>query len=391
MKKSKIEKQLLIAKLISTSYHRVLTLPEQSQLSAWLNENESNKKLYLKLTDEKIFPDYIEQINNINLIDAKIKIHKKVKKGKISKLIKISLKYAAILILVLGSAYFFIPSQNSMHSSSELKIKKEIITLQLDNGDIKTINTNEKSNVLDNMGRIVGIQSGSYLKYSKNISTDKIIYNVLSIPYGEKFKLELSDGTLVHLNSGSSLRYPVKFLSGHERIVFIKGEAYFEVKEDKTSPFIVQSNNVNIRVLGTKFNISSYEEDNLLNTVLVEGSIRLFLPNEEYSESNSTLLNPGHMASWNKSDNQFKFKEVDTRIHTAWTKGKLVFKNTPFSSIRKKLERHYNVTIINNNKKLDDKMYNATFDIETIEQVMKSFNENFSINYTIIKNKIIIN
>jgi ferric-dicitrate binding protein FerR (iron transport regulator) len=106
---------------------------------------------------------------------------------------------------------------------------------------------------------------------------------------------------------------------------------------------------------------------------------------------NTSILKPGHKASWSKNENKMSFEEVDTSIYTSWTNGKLIFKNSPFKNIRRKLERHYNVTIINNNISLDEKLYNASFDIETIEEVMEAFKENYEIDFTINANQIIIN
>lgn len=391
MDKEKIENQIIIAKLISKSFHRRLSTNEQKILDSWLKKNKHNQELYSRLVSEKKIPDYVDQIEDINPDKAKQIIYKKIKKRKNARIVNISLKYAATLILILGCTYFFILTNSTNTSSSEIKIKKETITLQMSNGEVKIIDISEHSDIIDKKGKTVGVQSGSKLMYNKSVSTGNIAYNTLNIPYGKRFQIELSDGTLVYLNSGSSLRYPVSFIKGAERRVFVSGEAYFEVFEDKTSPFIVNAKGINIRVLGTKFNVSSYEEDNLINTVLVMGSIRLFDPKQEYKLENSTKLEPGHMASWNKLDSQIMLNKVDTELYIAWTKGKLVFNNTPFKTIRKKLERHYNVSIINNNKILDEKTYNATFDIETIEQVLNSFRENFLIEFSIVDNKIIIN
>lgn len=170
---------------------------------------------------------------------------------------------------------------------------------------------------------------------------------------------------------------------------FLNGEAFFDVAKE-SNPFIVNVNNLNIRVLGTQFNVSCYPEDTVINTVLVEGSVSLF-GDEVYNAETASILNPGFKASWNKTNDDISIDKVDTNIYTGWRKGKLIFKNLQFENIIKKLERHYNVSIVNDNKKLGEQYYNATFDIETIEQVLESFNESYEIKYTIENNKIIIN
>ena len=170
----------------------------------------------------------------------------------------------------------------------------------------------------------------------------------------------------------------------------IWGEAFFDVTRDENHPFLVTANNVQVEVLGTKFNVSSYPEDDDISTVLVEGSVQL--TNKDKSNlDDSFVIVPNQKASWDKNSEKMTIEEVETDIYTSWTSGRIIFKNIPFKNIRKKLERRYNVTIINNNQALDEKFYNASFDIETIEQVMKAFKENYSIDYSITDNQIIIN
>ncbi|WP_457611141.1 FecR family protein, partial [Lutibacter sp.] len=193
------------------------------------------------------------------------------------------------------------------------------------------------------------------------------------------------------LNSGTSLKYPVKFLKGESRQVFLNGEAFFDVAKDSIHPFIVNMNDVGVRVLGTKFNTSSYPENDYINTVLVEGAVRLFNNTSVYNKINSTLLSPGYKASWDKHNNKISIDKADIALHTAWIKGRIIFKHLSFKSIIKKLERQYDVTIMNNNKTLNNEFFTASFDTETIEQVMETFHKNYGIDYSIINHQIIIN
>ena len=170
--------------------------------------------------------------------------------------------------------------------------------------------------------------------------------------------------------------------------MFLKGEAYFEVAKDEKHPFIVSTNEIDVRVLGTQFNVSAYEEDKELSTVLVEGSVRMYNTTEK---ENGVLMAPNQMATWHKFGETIEVAEVDVTSHISWVKGRLVFRNTMFSEIIKRLERHYNVEIINNNILLDSQYYDATFDVESIEEVLESFNKSYAITYSIVDNKVIIN
>ncbi|NNG08607.1 MAG: DUF4974 domain-containing protein, partial [Arenibacter sp.] len=197
--------------------------------------------------------------------------------------------------------------------------------------------------------------------------------------------------TRVHLNAGSSIKYPVKFTNSTKRQVFLSGEAFFEVTKDASHPFVVRVNDLNVRVLGTKFNVSSYPEEDDVNTVLVEGSVALHENMSDFIVEDAVFLEPGNKGVWNPKSKKTKIEEVDTTIYTSWMQGRLIFRNTPFKVMRKKLERHYNVSIVNHNKILEEKTYNAVFDVESIEQVFRTLKEIYAIEYVINENNIIIN
>src|SRR5690606_20929842 len=245
-------------------------------------------------------------------------------------------------------------------------------------------------NVKDAKGNIIGTQDRSKLVCTGASKLDKLVYNTLNVPYGKQFDVVLSDGTHVYLNSGTSLRYPVAFIEGNDRTVFLTGEAYFEVAKDERHPFVVNAEEIQIEVLGTKFNVSHYPEDSDINTVLVEGSVRLQIKGDDYPGHESILLEPGNKAEWQKDGSEILVENVDTSLYTAWVQGKSVFRNTSFRQIRQALERRYNITIKNNNGHLDEQLFDATFDIETIDQVLESFNKSYAIEYNIVDNEVII-
>ncbi|MFV8465058.1 FecR family protein [Flavobacterium sp. LB1P62] len=295
-------------------------------------------------------------------------------------------RYAAIFIGVIG--IFFLYQQKDV---AESKIKKDNnqIELVLDNGEVQILSANGENQIVSNNGQVIGSQNGSEIKYSSNASVDKLVYNQIKIPYGKTFNVKLSDGTVVYLNSGTVLKYPVKFIKGMNREVFLDGEAYFDVRKDKLHPFIVNANAMNVKVLGTKFNVSSYKEDTEISTVLVEGSVSL--SNDE-KPNKKALLTPGYKGVWNKSSTGISLEKVDTKLYTDWMNGEVVFRKSTFNEIIKKLERSYNVTIQNNNRELDAVKINASFNknIETIEEVISSLSKIQPFTYEINDTKIVI-
>ena len=297
-------------------------------------------------------------------------------------------KYAAILIMVLGSFYFYKSSTLFNSKDNVVVPRQDEIVLQLDNESVQTIDQSNEKNVTDKFGKVIGKQVKNRLVYSNAFSNGKLIYNTLRIPYGKTFEVQLSDGTIVHLNSGTSLRYPVHFLKNQSRQVFLIGEAYFEVAKDKAHPFTVNTQEVNVEVLGTKFNVNTYTEDVTTDVVLVEGKVSLY--KDKKTTGNQVYLTPGLKGSTTRGQQKITTEPVNTDYYTAWIKGSLIFKNESFTSIIKKLERHYNVTFINKNRALGKEIFNARFDNEPIEVVLKYFSDSYAIDYTIKEDQIII-
>ncbi len=155
----------------------------------------------------------------------------------------------------------------------------------------------------------------------------------MKVPYGKRFNILFSDGSKVSLNSGSILRYPVKFLSNQKREVFLQGEAYFDVAEDKSNLFVVNSEGINVEVYGTKFMVKNYSEDFNSDIVLVSGSVAI--KNNENEES--TLLKPGFKGSVDKTTLKITESKINTKVYTSWIEGEVVFRKESFSQILKKL------------------------------------------------------
>jgi ferric-dicitrate binding protein FerR (iron transport regulator) len=181
---------------------------------------------------------------------------------------------------------------------------------------------------------------------------------------------ELPDGSKIWLNSGGSLRYPTDF-DGDERLVELTGEAYFEVMKNPNKPFIVQaSNKYSVRVLGTSFNVSAYDDDNCIETTLVEGSVELNIKGAS-GKLVKQLLKPNEKSYYSKKGNKLSITEVDTNFDTAWRDGELKFKATPMLKVLKALERHYNVSFDIENEEIVQSEITANFKDEQLPQVLE--------------------
>ncbi|SIS90293.1 FecR family protein [Zobellia uliginosa] len=295
---------------------------------------------------------------------------------------------AALFIGVLATSYFF---WKDSQADNTMIIPPNAITLEMEDGQIQVLSEDGTKQVIGKNGNVVGLQKGNQIVYEGSSTSEKPIFNTLKVPYGKRFELKLSDGTVINLNAGTSLRYPTNFLKDQDRTVYLSGEAFFDVAQDSLRPFIVKADQLDVRVLGTHFNVSSYPEDTQTNVVLVEGSVGMYEQTQSFDQLTSTILEPGFMGSFEKENGTIETQEVSTDIYTSWMNGNLVFRNMTFESILKKMERHYNVSITNNNTRLGEEIFNASYANITIQKVLEDLRVTYGIDYSINDTHITIN
>jgi hypothetical protein len=361
---------------------------EIEQLTEWLKEEEN----------QIVFKDFVQTnyaidtaLNTFDSTEVRKQLSERINKENnvfYKRRFSSYYKYAAVLIVALGGFYFYKNSGAEQVKQNVIVPRVDEIVLQFDNGASETIDISGEKNVTDKDGNIIGKQEKNRLVYNKAFAEGELVYNTLKIPYGKKFEVQLSDGTLVHLNSGTSFKYPVQFVKKQNREVYLTGEAYFEVSKDKSHPFTVNTQQVNVEVLGTKFNVDSYSNNSSTDIVLVEGKVSLY--KDQKTNHNQVYLTPGFKGSAQQGQSEIEIEQVNTDYYTDWVKGSLVFKNASFDAIIKKLERQYNVTFINRNKTLGKEIFNARFDNEPIEVVLKYFSDSYAIDYKIDRDKITI-
>jgi len=251
----------------------------------------------------------------------------------------LGLKYAAGFAILFAIGTFIWMSVGLSHqfpiAAENGSVRKGKIILS--NGSTREFDTDQTSIRQISTGKLT-INNDTLEEKSNDHSS---AMNQIIIPYGKRTDIVLADGTRIWLNSGSKLSYPNDFTTD-SREVYLSGEAYFEVKANPDKPFYVITRDIRIKVFGTSFNVSSYDEDKTIETVLVEGKIsagrnRLF--------AKSTSLVPGERMTYDKEDENIITDEVDVRVYSSWVNGYLIFENVPIVEIFKKLERYYNKKI----------------------------------------------
>ncbi len=226
----------------------------------------------------------------------------------------------------------------------------------------------------------------------KSLKDQQVVFNTLIVPYGKRSSIGLSDGTKVWLNSGSKLVFPAAFTQD-KREVYLEGEAIFEVTHDKAHPFIVKVGEQDIEVLGTVFNVSNYQDDDVIYTVLKSGSIKLnYNKTNVKSHQGSLTIEPNTLAVYDRNDKNIKTQKVEVEKYFSWRDGIFIFKNDSMESIMKKVSRYYNIEIVINNKELANTTFSGYLDVkDNVENVVKIIQETTKFDYTITDHKLNIN
>lgn len=201
---------------------------------------------------------------------------------------------------------------------------------------------------------------------------------------GDKKEIYLPDGSKLVLNADSELTYPKAFNDSIREVTLV-GEAFFDIKRNVNKPFIVNTNSIKIRVLGTSFNVKSYSKDKKVETTLVTGKVEVLKDKET-----PIILAPSQKAVFYKKENKLEIEEVQSLNVVAWKEGKLIFDKTPLQEVVKDLERKYNTKIIINSKNLLNYEYTGTFDNLSFEEVLKLLTISSPIEYSFKNEKIIL-
>jgi ferric-dicitrate binding protein FerR (iron transport regulator) len=212
-------------------------------------------------------------------------------------------------------------------------------------------------------------------------------FHELVVPSGQQAQLTLPDGTKIWLNSKSKLTYPGTFTS-ETREVVLDGEGYFQVSHNPEKPFIVKTSHLDVKVLGTSFNITNYSDEDKITLALETGSISI---SEQELAENSMKLKPEEMAVYSKADRNIVVSEADSEIYKSWLKGQFKFRNLSFEDISRRLGRNFNVEFVFKNESVKKVRYNGSFyNYEPLSQILKIMQTNSAFRYRIVKDKVFI-
>ncbi|WP_353138775.1 FecR domain-containing protein [Pseudopedobacter sp.] len=373
-----------ISELVVKHIREELSVDERQQLENWLNSDVGNKALLDKLVDEqklKIEAEYFFGKNNKeqawqNIIERKEQVDRY--KPSYWLITKYAAAVAFIVLSVMAVLKFRLSSVDTGSGEKSLaKVEPAEIypggnkaVLTLADGSHIVLDSLANGNVAEQYGSIIKKTKEGQIIYdlsslSSKKTNNEIVYNIISTPKGGEYQLILPDGTKVWLNSMSSLRFPVTF-SGKERRVELIGEGYFEVAKDKTKPFYVKAKDMEIRVLGTHFNISSFADESQIKTTLLEGSVKINRGNKE------AILTPGQEAVAYNGKSGFTTQDADIEQTMAWRNGYFLFRDESIESLMRRISRWYNVEIAYEDN-LEGKTFGGKFSKNsTLSELLKS-------------------
>jgi ferric-dicitrate binding protein FerR (iron transport regulator) len=391
--------KLHIAELIARKIKGTILPDEQKELDSWIRENPENQKVFERATDPGKQLEKLEIYALFNKEKAWSQLEQKLFEPRTVRFTtqKILRYAAAIMLPLLIAGGFAIRYLNRPQALTMAEIdtvytpgSQKAVLILSDGGTVELEEGMSLEELQEGDAKINILNS--FLNYT---STDRsgrgsdMIYNELRTPRGGGYNLRLSDGTGVWLNAGSSIRFPVAF-AGNSRQVFLEGEAYFEVSHNG-EPFIVSTADMDVRVLGTSFNVSAYSDEDQFRTTLVEGKVSVELKAEEDALSKSLVLEPDHQAIYNRSESEILEVEVIAAQYTSWMRGKLEFHNESLEQVMKRLARWYDFEYDFENPEARDFHFSARLDkAENISTIMEMLEMTTDIKFELRDQKIVV-
>lgn len=346
-----IQQDFYIAALIAGYLSGQLTPEENARLEAWRRESAEHEALFQKLLSKERLAQYKEEKNRVDTEKGWHEVQRKVQRKRMRQLMVKLFARAAVLVLpLLAGLLLYQHGENTDKDHVVQMVDAEAISpgeakalLTLDNGRVIKLVHRGADTLRQQDGAYIALDSAT-LDYRAGSALQprseqpQPVYHRIDIPHGGEYKLVLADGTCVHLNAMSSLRYPVPF-AGDCREVELEGEGYFEVARNGV-PFVVKTKGMRVEVLGTTFNLSAYPDDDAYQATLVNGSVKVVADSGE-----SLLLKPSQQVTLDAENGEMEVRTVDTSFYTSWVQGKINFKDQRLEDIMETLSRWYDMEV----------------------------------------------
>lgn len=257
--------------------------------------------------------------------------------------------------------------------------------LQSEDGKMIDLTSSTSSRIVTSDGLVLVNDSLKGLRFDQSKSENQPMkYHTLAVPVGGEYHFTLADGTRVWVNSASEVRFPNCF-SGGKREIYVKGEVYLEVARDEKHPFVVHAGENEVRVLGTRFNLTAYPDEQKVITTLVEGSV------EFRNNQSSIRLKPGEQSVLDRETNNLEKQKVDVSIYTSWISGTYEYELMPLSDITRQLSRWYDVQFVYESTEFSNHPFTGVVKRDqSLEEVLSIIEKTTNIKFKISGRTIII-
>lgn len=333
------KKHFKIAEILAALFTGSQTEKDQREFDEWVKERENNKVFADKLLDPNRYEENRRALRKFQAKEVWNKIDARL--GEPTKKIplwKNVVRYAAVVLVLLSVGVYFWLDRSGVKEITPVmyQIAAGTTGARLILGDGSTVDIiKDRTIELEEADGTTIVTDSAGIDYSAITAKDTAeIRNIVQTLTGMEYTLTLSDGTKVFLNAETKLKFPTIF-KGDQRVVELEGEAYFEVRKDEAHPFIVKTVSMNVRVLGTSFNVRSYVNEHDVTATLVEGKVAVSDGEVE------KMLVPGEQAVYIKETGKMEVKEVDVSLYTAWHSGKFIFRNETLEDMMIYLSRWY--------------------------------------------------
>lgn len=367
--------------LLHTYFRGEATPEEEKQIMDWAESSPENYQEYLK--ERKIWNAIL-----MYSVDPTIKATATHKRLFLS-----LYKYAAIAVIAFGVGFYTLHNRNVpgdfLSHLSPMDISEPVL---LQNNQKYIALGAESFSLNEQTGIVKNNHTDKLLSYHQEDASrgfsfgKKRANNRLLVPQGQTYKLALADGTNVMLNAESELTFPSEF-DTDRREVFLKGEAFFQVTHNEKAPFIVHTDQLDVQVLGTTFNVSGYNNENMLKVTLVEGSIRI------HQQGDSVKIRPNEQYNYNKNTREKRVQTVDTELFTSWVNDEYIFKDTTLDEIFNRINHWYMFDVTYESPSLKEKRFFLTIGRDAaLDQIIQIINSTEEVciekkdNHIVVKN-----
>ena len=386
-----LSKEEHIARLIFLHIQGMTDNAQEKELNEWRSVSPRHEELFQRMLSSEHVEKSISRFVKTEEEEERgwWQLQQKARSGRSVRKIK-WFPYAAAIVLILsvGGVFYFSGDKEQTEilpiAKNEVQVPGSRAVLILPQGRKVDLENEVLRSDLAQSDSLLLVSARS-LKYRDIDSPDTTeIFHTLEIPRGGEYLLTLSDGTMIYLNSESTLSFPVKF-QGKERKVYLTGEAYFKVAKNTEHPFVVTAGELEVLVTGTTFGVRAYKDEKDIQTTLESGQVTVRV------EGKSVKLVPNKQVLFNKSTMGLEVRDVDVDLYLAWADGRLVYDNCPLEKILTDLGRWYNIDVFYSRDELRSYQFSLNMKKhEEFTQVLELIGKTGEVQFEIKDNTVIV-